>query len=259
MLCNETAKEREIMRFCTECGAKNEDHSRFCCACGAALLSESSPNLEQAQSRSDSPPVTAASLSRDLERDYRAAFHIPNSETIVTTIGNSFVHNFLMNGTVQETVAVATNRRFYYQGRSLVGENRSKLKISRHMESGSVLVKDISYTGMVHRDKIWLKIVAIICTFYLITNTISGLNSVRHEYSRYGTSPVALLLLLFLGCIFGGLIVALFWFLYKRSKLNAFIISFPGGGLAIPIKYYSTEEIREFQEKLAHLIDTVKS
>lgn len=247
------------MRFCTECGTKNEDHAKFCCACGTALSAEASPPTEPPRPTSDSFPVAAATLPTDLERAYRNAFNIPQNEVIITAIGNDFVQSFLMNGTVQQTVAVATNRRFYYQGRSLVGGNKNKIKLSREIESGSVLVKDIAYTGMKNSSSFLLKIARILSLVSVGFTAISVLGTL---FAALWSGSLDI----FLGVLIGGLLALspplmlafIFWFLYKKSKTTAFIVSFSGGGLAIPIKYYSLEENKQFQEKLTRIMDAVK-
>ena len=45
-----------MMRFCTKCGAQNEEDAVFCTACGAALKQKEQKAAAAKQSRTAAPP-----------------------------------------------------------------------------------------------------------------------------------------------------------------------------------------------------------
>lgn len=244
------------MKFCTQCGTQNEDQAKFCSSCGAAL--QTGPGAAAEPPKPAQPPRPAveivSTVAPENENTLRQVFSIPGGETVITSIGNSYLQNLIMGSGVSQTVAAATNRRFYYQGRTLRGTG---LKLSRTVASGSVLLKDISYTGVVHLSPLWKKVVAIILTVYpgvcgvLVTLSVGAGQIVHGELIR-GVFNIILLAALSLAP------AALFWWLYKRGSGAAFVIKFAGGGVAFPVKYYPAEESAAFQETLTRLVDQAK-
>lgn len=227
------------MKFCIACGAQNEDAASFCSACGAAFPNDSENHFrKQEQTKileitmpSTVSPETAAKLTR--------VFKLAPGERVISFIGNSYLQNLLAGEPVGKTVAVATNRRLYYQGRLF----KDGVKLSRELESGSVLLKDITYTGMIHRKLIWKLVLACVCTLF----AVSSLAAVSESLSTgiFGTP-------LF------GIPAFLLFKSYNDSLSNKFVVHFPGGGLMFDMKYYSAEECGKFQETLTRLVDQTK-
>lgn len=198
----------------------------------------------------------ASTVAPENENTLRQVFSIPGGETVITSIGNSYLQNLIMGSGVSQTVAAATNRRFYYQGRTLRGTG---LKLSRTVGSGSVLLKDISYTGVVHLSPLWKKVTAIVLAVYPgLPGIITGLLSGAMAIGQGGTGIIFGVLSFVFFSAFYCAPAALFWWLYKRGSGAALVIKFAGGGVAFPVKYYPAEESAAFQETLTRLVDQAK-
>lgn len=239
------------MKFCVECGAKNEDHAKFCCACGVAMSADvSAPTVNTTAQKKD-PDIPSAVLDVDTERNYRTLFHIPNSEHIITVIGNSFLENILLGNNIKNTVAVATNRRLYYQGREIMMEGHA----GREIVSGSVLLKDITYTGLRHHNALFRKILLVVIGGFCALGTVNEIFMAIHSIltGNFGEFFANLFGGAFWGAICGGL-----YLFYKRGKTTSFIVNFPGGKLSFDAWAYSIEESTDFQEKLTRLVDQAK-
>lgn len=227
------------MKFCITCGAQNEDSASFCSSCGATFPDVSGNHFRKL-AQPEAPEVTMPStVSPETAAKLAQAFKLASGERVIAFIGNNYLQNLLAGEPVAKTVAVATNRRLYYQGRLF----KDGVKLSRDMESGSVLLKDITYTGMKHRKSVWKLVFACILAFF----AASALTAISESLG---------------GGIFGILLCGIPAFLlfksYNDSLANRFVVYFPGGGLMFDMKYYSAEECGKFQETLTRLVDQTK-
>lgn len=53
-----------------------------------------------------------------------SSMFVDQSESIVATIGNNYLQNFLMGGKVERGVGVLTQKRFYYKGKNYTGQGK---------------------------------------------------------------------------------------------------------------------------------------
>lgn len=147
---------------------------------------------------------------------------IDQSETIVSTIGSSYLQNFLSGGSVEKGVGVLTQNRFYYKGRNFSGSGKATKSIT---EEGVVSIEDITFTRFTYARPIGFLIVAILVT---IVGGIAVLG-------------------------IGALASIPFYIKYFISRQTLFQICFHGGDFSFDIRWYPIADILDFQRQL-HLL-----
>lgn len=236
------------MKYCTSCGAQNEDHASFCCACGAAF-SGAATNASENQAQANPVGTDMASMVNPADAaKLTRLFHLSSDERIIASIGNNYLQNLLSGASVSKTIAVATNRRLYYHGRAF---DVGSAKVSRATASASVLLKDISFTGLIHSNPVWKKVLALVACafaafcalgFFVAISEGDGANIVTG----------------FIMFAISAALSVLFFRSYKATAGTMFWVYFPGGKLRFNMKYYSEKEREVFQECLTRLVDQAK-
>ncbi len=106
-------------------------------------------------------------------------------------------------------------------------------------------VQDISGTGLVYSNPIWMLIVAIISAVALLVLIPIAISDWPAES------------FLILPCIF--LIALGFYIMYSTKKRTLFEISFAGGGIAFNVVSFSAREAQNFQNALKQTSDAAKA
>ena len=90
--------------------------ANLCVKCGTELIDGVCPKCTQEQSTSN----------RQDEKFKR--FFMNPKEKLVTTLGNTYIQNFLNNGSVRNGFSVVSDKRVYFQGTTyeLVTKNNGK-------------------------------------------------------------------------------------------------------------------------------------
>lgn len=231
------------MRNCPSCTAENTDMATFCKGCGITL-----PKIEKSQSELidmslgimpesvNSNTVGSNSLAEKL--------FVSPTETIMATIGNSYLENFISGNTLGKNIAILTDKRLYYKGVALV-ENG----VVRN-EEGCVPVDDITYTKFTTTSNYRLMGSGLLCIilFSVIAFSASSILGDSNDFAKFasiiGVSGI------FLGLLMIG--VAL------MSQKTVFFISFAGGFFSFDVSSYSMSEFRSFQRRLHLLKDKIK-
>ena len=208
--------------FCPKCGTNNIDQQKFCASCGVELIS-------------NQPAQPTAPLKFD------SMFVSPEEHT-VAVLGNSMAQTFLATGDLSSGFAVVSNKRVYFYGKAFV---RNGKRFSVRKESRIVDVQDISGTGFVYSNPIWMLIVAIICAVALLVLIPIAISDWPAES------------FLILPCIF--LIALGFYIMYSTKKRTLFEISFAGGGIAFNVVWFSAREAQNFQNALKRTSDAAKA
>ncbi len=88
----------------------------FCVRCGAELIDGVCPKCAQGGG------------NRTDERFKR--FFVSPKEKLVTTLGNTYIQNFLSDGSISQGFAVVSDKRMYFQGTTyeLITKNSGKKK-----------------------------------------------------------------------------------------------------------------------------------
>lgn len=160
---------------------------------------------------------------------------VDQDEHMTAVIGTNYLQNFMSGGTVEKSVGVLTQKRFYYKGQNFSGEGKA---MSYTTEEGVVSIEDITFTMFSHTRHIGALVFAILLTvvgvFFL---GISGMEAM---------CPI-----LFVAAL-------PFYIMYFVNRQTLFVISFPGGGFGFDVKYYPIADIRDFQRQLHLLKDHIK-
>lgn len=161
---------------------------------------------------------------------------VDQSESIVSTIGNNYLQNFLSGGTVKQGVGVLTQKRFYYKGRNFSGTGKD-MKSSTN--EGVVSVDDITFTQFIYTRHTGLLIAGIICTVLclLMYAFIEAIEDELFVYIFLFQIPAAIF----------------FYIMYFVRRQTLFLVCFPGGSFGFDIRYYPISDIRDFQRQL-HLL-----
>lgn len=242
------------MKECPKCRAENLDSAKFCSECGALLTQSDVRENKQPEGSADATEAGAAFGSEQQSKSEvisRKMFRFSSSsEKFLASIGNNFIENFLMGGRVEQTFAALTDKRLYYHGHTLTGNG---LKQSKTTEEGSVMVKDITYTGFTHNDPKWMKYVGLILIASGLIDLFSIFGSI--SYNGIAQDMVIPATLCFICPVALGVLLLRN---YKLNKISVFLVRFAGGGLAFKVNYYPEEESKRFQDALNRAIDDQK-
>ncbi len=169
-------------------------------------------------------------------------------ERLVAVLGNNALQSFLSSGTIGNAFILLSDKRIYFRGRCLrrVGRHFSSIR-----EDRTVDVADVTGTGFVHFNHIWMKVLAIIATAWaawgLLFMVINALTSTLEEFN-----PIDLL-------VFAMPIVPVFFFiLYKMTRRSVFEIAFAGGGIGLDVRSLNAAEADYFQKCIKLVGDDVK-
>ena len=221
-------KNRNDAEFCTECGADLKDvpatTDEWAAAAGS-LLNKAKEVAAKAEATKaagvssggwDAAVDTPTSAPVGSAPQKGSSILVDQSESIVATIGNNYLQNFLMGGNVERGVGLLTQKRFYFKGKSYTGSGKD---MKSSTQEGVVSIDDIALSEFIYTRPTGLLIAAIIFTIGIVT------------------IPIALF----------------FYIKYFISRQTLFVISFPGGGFGFDVKYYPITDIRDFQRQL-HLL-----
>lgn len=253
------AKNRNDAAFCTECGADLKDvpatADEWAAAAGSLLNKAKEAAATGAKKAKEAAQTGAAKVQKAMEDadkkaeaakaagvsagGWDAALDTPTSapvggapqkgssilvdqsESIVATIGNNYLQNFLMGGKVERGVGLLTQKRFYFKGKNYTGSGKD---MKSSTQEGVVSIDDITFSEFIYTRATGYLFFAILLTVFIIT------------------IPIALL----------------FYIKYFTSRQTLFVISFPGGGFGFDVKYYPIADIRDFQRQLHLLKDHIK-
>lgn len=261
------AKNRNDADFCTECGADLKDvpatadewasavgdflnkaktaattgakKAREAAQTGAAKVQKAMEDADQKAEAAKAAGVSAGGWDTAVEFQTSAAgapkgrstLFVDQSESVVSTIGNNYLQNFLSGGSVEKGVGVLTQKRFYYKGRNFSGEGKA---MKNTTEEGVVSIEDITFTMFSHTRHIGALVFAILLTLVGVCLLPSG---------EVG-GPIGMIVLA----------ASLpFYIMYFVNRQTLFLISFPGGSFGFDIRYYPIADIRDFQRQL-HLL-----
>lgn len=219
--------------------------AHFCTKCGVELIDGVCPKCTQEQGTSNKQ-----------DEKFKRFFMNPK-EKLVTSLGNTYIQNFLNNGSLKKGFAVVSDKRVYFQGTTyeMVTKNSGRKKVIKTRKSRTVDLKDVTGTGY---DS-YSPLLAILVLFFLPVVGITLLNclmSSRGETTRVLSGNVTVhsssfssqaILLSFFVLL---LLVPIAFAIYKRLKLNLVAIQFAGGEIAFDIRWFSEKEIADFQKQL---------
>lgn len=131
-------------------------------------------------------------------------------------------------------VAILSDKRVYFQGTCY---RRDGNKFHKTSESRIVDVKDITGTGFVNHDPLWMKVIGICCLVYAMIIFLGNFDG----------HPDGFLILTMLSTLVVGIILLV---IYGVKKLSLFEISFAGGNISFETEWLNQEEIQTFQRNI---------
>lgn len=207
---------------------------KYCEKCGAELIDGVCPRCTQEQSASNKQ-----------DEKFKRFFMNPK-EKLVTTLGNTYIQNFLNDGSLEKGFSVVSDKRVYFQGTTyeMVTKNNGRKKAIKTRKSRTVDLKDVTGTGYDSHSNFLAKIISVILFIVGIIIWISTISAWTDSNSHGGLFEA---LACFLFLLAPGLIAAA---VYLHSKINLIAIQFAGGEIAFDIRWFSEEEIADFQKQL---------
>ena len=171
---------------------------------------------------------------------YLSQFFVNKNERLISTLGNSYIQNFISTGFLSKGFSFITDKRVYFQGKSynVFYNNSGNPKIVKNSRSQIVDLKDVTGTEIKHYNPIHYLILAIVFFIGLIFTLSFGRNF--YVFSYY-IIPIVLA----------------YVFLYFKNKISLIAIQYAGGEIAFDIRWFSQNEIDNFQKQLRLAKDNV--
>ncbi len=256
------------MNFCEKCGKKLVSGALFCDGCGAAVSKTVSAEpvdeycekcgskladgvceacLKKAEAAakkvadeygdivepSESQGEESNSYFSEVKSKQTSALLVDSDEEIVSTLGNGYITNMLIDNSVSRSKAMLTDKRIYFSGKCLVKYGRRWNVIN---ESRIIDVQDVTGTGFVCTKNIKDVILAI---FFLIAAIVFA--CIPYDLGEgIFVAPAIASFLLSIG-------FAVHFFLTRRT---VFEIEYAGGRIGFDVKWLNTSQSIDFQKQV---------
>ena len=201
---------------------------QFCIKCGTQLVDGVCPNCSGEQSA----PQTRQPVSDDRQNEkFKKVFMNPK-EKFVCALGNNYAQNFLAGGSLGKGFAIVSDKRVYFKGKTYeISGKKFKVKNT----ASTVDLKDI--TGTEVRTLSQVAPLALGFIFLILGSLAFVLIPNAKNYNMM--------------CGFIGVLIGIiFLIVYLASKRIVLTIMFGGGGIAVPLNWYSAREGEDFQRML---------
>ncbi|MCM1188607.1 MAG: SHOCT domain-containing protein [bacterium] len=124
----------------------------------------------------DTQEVEQQTLS-DKEIQKLAQYFISRDEKFVSSLGNGYIMNYLINGSFSEGFSVITDKRVYFRGSCLSGEGKTLVKTN---EERTVDIKDITGSGFIYHRYLSILITVILVFILLLLGfAVEGIQSLE--------------------------------------------------------------------------------
>ncbi len=207
------------MKVCSKCGNQMGENAKFCNKCGG-----DSENIAK----------TASTISNVNATVIQQNKFVDPSENQVAKIGNNFMQNAILRGTLERDTLILTEKRLYYEGKNFYQNG----KVKKCTTNCIVDINDISFTGY---------------SFYSSVFGIASLFALALSISSFFFSGLVLGALSIL--LFGMSIILII--IHYILCVNVFQVCFVGGRFEFDVKRCSKTEIDDFQRQL-HLMKDKK-
>lgn len=253
------------MKQCPKCSTTNPNDSAFCKECGASLegveiapdltgdflnkagsfLSDGAKKAKQAAAIGAQKAQKAVQDGAEKMREQQLAnakkgethpqksMLIDPSETVIASIGNSYLQNMVGSRSVKSGFALLTGKRVYYSGQVFSGNRKGGMMT----EECIIPVENITRTRFIYNQGVIRFMVGLGLAIY------GGLTTLF----QFASGPEDIPTLVGLGMLLVGACLIISYFL---NRSTVFEISFPGGGFTFNVKWYPIEDMREFQRQL---------
>lgn len=168
------------------------------------------------------------------------AMFVSPQERPVAVLGNNIAENFFSTGTIGNGFAILSDKRVYFRGRCLVHTGK---RFSSRMEERVVDAQDITGTGFICKNPVWLLILGYVFSLAVLFFLLMGVSLLNDEWIFVG-GPFLLAITCFV--------------LYRAKKCTLFEISYAGGGIAFNVSWFPAQEAQIFQKQLKLVSDAAK-
>ena len=254
------------MKECPKCSTKNPNDSAFCKGCGVSLegveiapdltsdflnkagsfLDNGAKKAKQAATISAQKAQKAAQDGAEKMREQQQLANakkgethpqksilIDPSETVIASIGNSYLQNMVGSRSVKSGFALLTGKRVYYSGQVFSGNGKGGMTT----EECIIPVENITQTRFICNQGIVRLMIGLGLAIYGGVTTLF----------QFANGPEDIPTFVGLGMLLVGACLITSYFL---NRSTVFEISFPGGGFSFNVKWYPIEDMREFQRQL---------
>ena len=212
----------------------------FCTKCGTQLVDGICPNCSGKQYAPQSQQSVSAERQ---DKNFKDVFINPK-EKFVCSLGNDYIQNFFAGGLLNRGYAIVSDKRFYFKGK---GYEINGNKINVKKTESTVDLRDITGTEVRTFSNIALLIWGVFIFFAPIL-----LSAVFPTFSVSLDSASGWIFL----AVYVGVLTILF-IGYGASRKTVLTIMFGGGGISVPLKWYSSRESEDFQRMLRLTKDNV--
>lgn len=160
-------------------------------------------------------------------------FFMNPKEKFVCALGNSYLQNFLSNGSIGNGFAVLSDMRVYFKGQSFEMSNN---KFNIKTVSSAVDLKDVTGTEVRTIKNTALMVCGIMASILGFISIIVAL----------ALGPAVMGVVAGLMILTGIILIVT----YYKARLTMITIMFGGGGMAFPLNWFSTQESENFQRQL---------
>lgn len=180
-------------------------------------------------------------------------FFMEPTEKLITSIGNSYLKNYIANKTIAKGFGIVTDKRVYYIGKCYKKDTKKLFKSTT--DEQVIDLKDVTGTGYEITNYPWMKILS--CIPLIISILFFGLACVNADShaSNKNTITAIYLIISLIGLI--GFIG--FWIAYKKNRINLFLVSYAGGSIGFNASWYNKTEIDNFQRQIRLAKDSIES
>ena len=198
-------------------------------------------------------------MLKDKEIEKLSKSFVSRDEKYITSLGNGYIMNYLVNKSTKKGFAFITDKRVYFKGSCLSGTGNDFVQTN---EERTVDIKNITGSGFIHRKRIGLLfaiyfsiiicVAGIIACLYLSANQFTEFMSFNHS-ENFGWLELGLTSLGILGTVILGIIANTMCYLTSQQTL--FRIEYAGGNIAFDVSFYAKAEIDDFQKQLRRAKD----
>ncbi len=199
---------------------------QYCEKCGTKMIDGICPKCTETDT-----------ASRQKGTDHYTKFFMSPQEKLVTVLGNSYLQNFLANGSERKGYGIVSDKRLYYHGKSYdVHENKKgKQRLIKTKKARVIDLQDITGVGADSFSNIsWLFWIACVVIFFIVLHK----NVDTYEMEAVIAAEIWI----------GLPLILLFAFLYYRDRVTGIVIQYAGGKIVIDQKWYTADEISSFQQ-----------
>lgn len=204
----------------------------FCAVCGTRTVNGVCPKCN--------PGMAQGGYGNADNDKYRKIF-VDSNEQFVGALGNSYLQNFLLSGSISNGFSVISNRRVYFNGTTFYLNNG---QFTKQTESKIVDLKDVTGSGTIAINPVkflalglLFMILGVILFFVAIGSAASGASGAGPGVMLLAGLPI-------------GIVGIVFLVVYFKKKMTLLKIDFAGGCIAFNIKWYPPAECDAFQRSL---------